>query len=625
MTDHAAQARPAPTYWSAVHSLALLLAAIAVLLLITATMALREPSHALSIDEVQCRPVDPVTREEKGAAEHRHLPFTQWPASIEPVRALRCNFELYLTGEETRNLALIIPAFSDSLAIFANGQALGTSELYLMRNLRIAALPAFVPSLDPALVPGTNHFEVTVSALPGKSLALDRIYVGDSDELRSYHHSRWLLSAVIPTIVVGSEIALAIVFGLIWAARPREREFGWLAAMLVLAATRGSAIIPDFGLATPERPFWNLLVVWEALAALMFCRALTRMQAGSRAWLLVLPPLVFTSFSLLGPIAEWAPKLLVGAMGLVAAYLVASVWTLARPAMRGDRDALLVLPGMIVLLVFVSHDISIIVSSGTSRIFLARAVYGCFLLTVAALMTFRFVRAMNELDNAAIALQRRAAEVEEQLRGTYEELRKRREQDAIERERARLMRDLHDGIGAELAIMLALADSDQPQASEIARHARAALADMRLIIGSLDDYGGDLPLALGTWRERAEPQLRAAGLQLIWEVEDTPSLSGMGPSHVLDVLRIVQEAATNAIKHARARRLWVRSVQVPEGIRLTICDDGPGFEPHEGGNGIANMHRRAARLGARLSLGRSDGRTCVCLQLPWQLPSLEGR
>src|SRR3546814_1769336 len=97
------------------------------------------------------------------------------------------------------------------------------------------------------------------------------------------------------------------------------------------------------------------------------------------------------------------------------------------------------------------------------------------------------------------------------------------------------MRDRHAGIGGELASMLALADAPAPRTQEIARHARAALTDMRLIIGSLEDYGGDLSLALVAWRERAEPQLRAAGLRLVWSVDDVPPLEKFGPAQVLDV------------------------------------------------------------------------------------------
>src|SRR3546814_8031804 len=122
----------------------------------------------------------------------------------------------------------------------------------------------------------------------------------------------------------------------------------------------------------------------------------------------------------------------------------------------------------------------------------------------------------------------------------------------MNRERALLMLDLHDGMGGERASMLALADAPAPRTQEIARHARAALTDMRLIIGSLEDYGGDLSLALVAWRERAEPQLRAAGLRLVWSVDDVPPLEKFGPAPVLDELRIVQEAVTKVLTNAGA-------------------------------------------------------------------------
>lgn len=592
--------------------------------MLTASIAFEEPDYSLSIDSAECRFIDPVSRQVTSET-HLYFPFTERPKRGKPARTVRCAFDLDLTEDEIRNVALLIPSYSDAVSIAVNGQMLGASELHMMRNLRVSTLPAFVPSLDGALVTGRNQFEVRVSALPGHALALDRIFIGDPEELRAYYHAKWLLSAIIPTLVVGSQIALTFVFGLIWMARPRESEFGWLAVTLALAALRGTSIIPDFGIADIDRPFWNALVVWEALAGFMFCRALTHAPNGRWTSLLVLPPLLFTTAYVLGPVVQLVPALMTTAMGLVILYLAGAVWTLAPAALRADRDALIVLPGMIVLLVFVAHDMFVILNTGTSRIFLARAVYACFLLTVASLMTLRFVRAMEKLDNVAVALNQRVAEVEKQLHGTYEELRIRREAEAVERERARLMRDLHDGVGGDLASMLALADSEHPRPKEIASHARAALTDMRLIIGSLEDYGGDLPLALGAWRERAGPQLRVAGLDLIWQVRDVPPLCGMKPSHVLDVLRIVQEAVTNIIKHARASRVWITTSNSDNGICLSICDDGSRFDRVPGGNGITNMRTRAVRLGARFSVERVDGRTCVTLILPRVLPPTDSR
>jgi hypothetical protein len=144
---------------------------------------------------------------------------------------------------------------------------------------------------------------------------------------------------------------------------------------------------------------------------------------------------------------------------------------------------------------------------------------------------------MSDLDNMTVALNLRVKEVEEQLSATYEELRQRREVEVIERD----ARGLCGGIDGNLASILALADIERPSPKDIARHARAALTDMRMIISSLEDYGGDL--AFGTWQKPSGSQFRAFNLTLVWQVPDMPPLTGMGPAHVLDILRIVQEAS----------------------------------------------------------------------------------
>lgn len=192
----------------------------------------------------------------------------------------------------------------------------------------------------------------------------------------------------------------------------------------------------------------------------------------------------------------------------------------------------------------------------------------------------------------------------------------RREAEAVERERGRLMRDLHDGVGGDLASMLALADDPEPHPSEIAAHARSALADMRLIIASLEDYGGDLTLALGAWRERLDPLVRSAGLTLDWRVDDLPPLPGLGPTQVLDVLRIVQEAVTNVLKHARASRIVLAAYERGPDLAIAIRDDGVGLGEQAGGNGLRNMATRAERLGGTIAVSRQDGETSVVLTIP---------
>src|SRR5260370_17986913 len=84
---------------------------------------------------------------------------------------------------------------------------------------------------------------------------------------------------------------------------------------------------------------------------------------------------------------------------------------------------------------------------------------------------------------------------------------------ALARERTRLMRDLHDGLGGQLVSIVALSERGDAGAP-IGDAARAALKDLRLVIDSMDDIGGDLMLALGSCRDPPSAQLRPPDLSL---------------------------------------------------------------------------------------------------------------
>src|SRR5690606_17820526 len=113
-------------------------------------------------------------------------------------------------------------------------------------------------------------------------------------------------------------------------------------------------------------------------------------------------------------------------------------------------------------------------------------------------------------------------------------------------ERQRLTVDLHDGLSGHLASIIAQAEREG--APTIERSAREALDDLRVVIHSLDIGDRELGVALAGLRERLESQLRRAGVALDWSVARLPEISGVTPAHALAVLRIVQEAVTNAVR-----------------------------------------------------------------------------
>ncbi len=175
-------------------------------------------------------------------------------------------------------------------------------------------------------------------------------------------------------------------------------------------------------------------------------------------------------------------------------------------------------------------------------------------------------------------------------------------------ERLRIARDLHDVVGHQLtALALELEIASHRVDGEAAQHvarartvAKDLLRDMRAVVGELRGPGGGL-----------EPALR--------EVLDLPGLTAalsvdpavrLDDAHLVAVVRCVQEAATNALRHAPdATRLAVRVRRDGEGVvEVDVHDDGLGAVAWEPGHGLRGMQERVAALGGTLVVDPGPGR-----------------
>ena len=199
-------------------------------------------------------------------------------------------------------------------------------------------------------------------------------------------------------------------------------------------------------------------------------------------------------------------------------------------------------------------------------------------------------------------------------------------------ERNRIARELHDVIAHSVSVMVIQAggarivmDTDPGRAEAslqlVERAGREALAEMRRLLGVLD-AGGD-PRALAPQPRLAEvagllARTRAAGLETDLHVEGVAA--EVSPALDLCAYRIVQEALTNAIKHAGPARVSVRLRWARDALELEVCDNGRGPIAVNGspsGHGIAGMRERAALHGGSVHAGASaNGGFAVRARLP---------
>jgi signal transduction histidine kinase len=202
--------------------------------------------------------------------------------------------------------------------------------------------------------------------------------------------------------------------------------------------------------------------------------------------------------------------------------------------------------------------------------------------------------------------------------------------EAVVEERARIARELHDAIAHNVSMMVVQAgaerrvlepsnDATRDVLETIEKIGRGALTEMRRMVGMLrSDTPGplapqpgldDLTTLVG--------QVREAGLPVELRVEGERRVLPVGIE--LSAYRIVQEALTNALKHAGGAHAIVNVRYGAESLELEIVDDGPGVSAPVagGGHGLVGMQERVALYGGRLDAGhRSTGGFAVRVLLP---------
>ncbi|MNS83536.1 Sensor protein VraS [compost metagenome] len=143
--------------------------------------------------------------------------------------------------------------------------------------------------------------------------------------------------------------------------------------------------------------------------------------------------------------------------------------------------------------------------------------------------------------------------------------------------------------------------------------------DLRLIIDATgrDDGARALGELLAPLRYRSAQLLDANGIDCRWKVSGIDTLE-LAPSQSLDLMRFLQEALTNVLKHSAGRRVDVTVARAGAELQLSVRDDGRGFavDGVSGGAGLRNLRARARRLGAQLQLQSRPGETQVVLRMP---------
>lgn len=184
-------------------------------------------------------------------------------------------------------------------------------------------------------------------------------------------------------------------------------------------------------------------------------------------------------------------------------------------------------------------------------------------------------------------------------------------------EREALLRDVHDGFGSQLASVRLMVEKGRIPPEQLPDYLQELSADLHLVVDTLGQSDITLEDAIHDMRYRTERRFGTHAIRFDWQLalKDMPPLTSR---HILQILRIAQEAMHNAIRHADAQHITLsaRFDAARQHLLLTVQDDGVGMpEQPPRGRGLDNMRHRAREVGGHLHIRRTHPGTLVQFEL----------
>lgn len=173
----------------------------------------------------------------------------------------------------------------------------------------------------------------------------------------------------------------------------------------------------------------------------------------------------------------------------------------------------------------------------------------------------------------------------------------------VSEERARIARDIHDNIGAQLLRALHSRETGRKDAM-----IRETLTDIRDVINNAQGAEAPMEDVLADLRAETADRLEPHGIMLGWNLQAAPgALLSRQKVHALRAL--IREAVSNTIKHAGARHVEVTISLDADWLQLTVTDDGKGLPAQKAslGNGLGNMKVRVESFGGEMALESGEG------------------
>ena len=536
--------------------------------------------------------------------------------------------------------SVVIPKANMNIALLINNQLVDISGEFTLPYQRHGRTTHRFDIAGNTLKQGSNTIDIYLVSKPVNRGFLGKLYLGRREYLDNAFKLDHFIRFTLLQIIVITSLTLSCYLILLWSYRLKDVEYG-LFGLSILFWSLNS--FTQLIIRAPVSPLlWDWLfyvsACFTAIAAIFFIHRLHYVKRPKlEFWVLSVG--ITTSIFLLFLNEEWLHRigsfvwfpfcysLSVYAFGYVLWY-----------SLKNRRyDYFVLLIAGLVALYFYTHDLAVIMgflpwSTGLYTGYAEASIIIAF----SGILLKRYILSLNRIEesnqelktvNTKLnrfnqALEERVEEKGKEIRKSYQLIQQMEKEKVLSNERTRLMHDMHDGMGMHLATISHQLENETVDTDILRQLADDALVDLRLVIDSVGPSSKDVGTVLGMFRSRVTPCLNANNIELEWELSEllnassriTQNTDEFGPEKALNLLRFMQEAVANIIKHAQASEIVVKAESVHVNsetkTKISISDNGQGIpEDNVRGHGLNNMEHRAKALEGHLEIvtGASSG------------------
>jgi signal transduction histidine kinase len=503
-------------------------------------------------------------------------------------------------------LAIYVNKLSKSGRVKLNGLEVNACALGRLEEIRCLNQPLlFLPPLA-YWREGINEVEIEVHANRLQPNGMSAVLVGEAEALDTqvYQPAQFWRVDTLNMLAWVSLILGLFSFAIAWLI-PGQRLFLWVGLNGITGALAKATLLQTHPWVSVDFFVW--LAYASRLVGIPFMLLAILGFFDQQGWMRKLqrPLLIYTLVAML---VMWFTHLNATAVSLVYLPVVAlsvglllaiSLWTWQDPK---PRHLLITAVVMVLVVIGIADWLRFNGAAGFDVLLLMPYAHSGLSLVFYGVLLSMVGDALKASQMQEQLLQDKVAERTQALQAVHQQLTAIEVERSAQAERERLLQDLHDGFGSQLSSARLMVAQGGLGTTEIHTLLSECMSDLHLVADTLGSQHKTLALALADLRFRTDRRTAELPLQWHWNVS-LETLPALPERSLLQILRIVQEAINNALKHAQATHITMEAHfdRVQQQLRISITDDGVGIpEGVAAGRGLHNMRQRARELGAQL-------------------------